>query len=570
MVDNWKFMDSEPVIETVDLNRLLILIMNKITKSIEAQRSTLFLYDEEKQELWSKIAQDSEIKEIRLKLGEGIAGFVMATGETLNITDAYKDPRFNRAFDEQTGYLTQTIFCKPLVNTYGQRIGVIEVLNKKGGAFTERDEKLLDALCSQAAIAIENAQLYQHIRAKNRALVEAKRQLEQKIRELDILYEIEKEISSSWDLDKLLDKILFKTTQTLHAEAGSIFLLEEKTNLLYFKSITGEKAEELRKFKIKMGEGIVGWVASTKTPVIVNNVAEDPRFAGHISAKIQFPTRSIICVPLVENNRILGALELINKKGEDNVFTEDDLKLLEVIGSQVARAIETHRLREKEAKEERLAMVGQMVSGIIHDLKNPISSIIGFVELISLDKTTEENRKKFCKIILREIESLTNMTREILNFAKGETNLLLRRYYLSAIVNDVLDLMRPDFESRNIQLKVDLKYRSHVYVDESKMKRVFYNIIRNAIEAMPQGGVFNVKSYLTDSHVVVELSDTGCGIPEEIRDRLFDSFVTQGKEQGTGLGLAMVKKIIDEHKGEIEVESEVGRGTTFRIKLNRI
>jgi signal transduction histidine kinase len=570
MVDNWKFMDSEPVIETVDLNRLLILIMNKITKSIEAQRSTLFLYDEERQELWSKIAQDSEIKEIRLKLGEGIAGFVMATGETLNITDAYKDPRFNRAFDEQTGYLTQTIFCKPLVNTYGQRIGVIEVLNKKGGAFTERDEKLLDALCSQAAIAIENAQLYQHIRAKNRALVEAKRQLEQKIRELDILYEIEKEISSSWDLDKLLDKILFKTTQTLHAEAGSIFLLEEKTNLLYFKSITGEKAEELRKFKIKMGEGIVGWVASTKTPVIVNNVAEDPRFAGHISAKIQFPTRSIICVPLVENNRILGALELINKKGEDNVFTEDDLKLLEVIGSQVARAIETHRLREKEAKEERLAMVGQMVSGIIHDLKNPISSIIGFVELISLDKTTEENRKKFCKIILREIESLTNMTREILNFAKGETNLLLRRYYLSALVNDVLDLMRPDFESRNIQLKVDLKYRSHVYVDESKMKRVFYNIIRNAIEAMPQGGVFNVKSYLTDSQVVVELSDTGCGIPEEIRDRLFDSFVTQGKEQGTGLGLAMVKKIIDEHKGEIEVESEVGKGTTFRIKLNRI
>jgi signal transduction histidine kinase len=200
-------------------------------------------------------------------------------------------------------------------------------------------------------------------------------------------------------------------------------------------------------------------------------------------------------------------LELINKKGEDNVFTEDDLKLLEVIGSQVARAIETHRLREKEAKEERLAMVGQMVSGIIHDLKNPISSIIGFVELISLDKTTEENRKKFCKIILREIESLTNMTREILNFAKGETNLLLRRYYLSALVNDVLDLMRPDFESRNIQLKVDLKYRSHVYVDESKMKRVFYNIIRNAIEAMPQGGVFNVKSYLTDSQVVVRIPD---------------------------------------------------------------
>jgi len=555
---------------TLDLDTLLILIMNKITESMEAERSTLFLYDEERKELWSKIAQESEIKEIRLKLGEGIAGSVMKTGQTLNIIDAYQDPRFNNAFDEKTGYFTKTIFCKPMVNTYGQRIGVIEVLNKKSGTFTEQDEKLLDALCSQAAITIENAQLYQYLKAKNLALIQAQKQLEEKIHELDVLYSIEKEISASWDLDTLLDRILLKTTEDLNAEAGSILLIEEKTNLLYFKSVTGEKAEELRKVKLKVGEGIVGWVASTKTPLIVNDVSQDPRFAERISAKIQFPTQSILCVPLVVNDQVLGALELINKKDKETLFTEDDLRLLMIIGNQVARAIDAHRLREKEAKAERMAMVGQMVSGIIHDLKNPISSIIGFVELISLDKTTGENRKKFCKIILREINSLTNMIQEILNFAKGETNLLLRKYYLSDIVEDVLDLTRKDFEGKQIELKLDLKYKGNVFVDESKMKRVFYNIIRNAIEAMPNGGVFTISSYTTDTHIVIQLSDTGVGIPEEIRDQLFDSFVTKGKEQGTGLGLAMVKRIIDEHKGEIEVESETGKGTTFRIKLNQV
>jgi signal transduction histidine kinase len=537
---------------------------------MEAERSTLFLYDEEKGELWSKIAQDSEIKEIRLKLGEGIAGYVMETGETLNITDAYEDSRFNGSFDEKTGYITRTIFCRPMVNSYGQRIGVVEVLNKKSGVFTDRDEKLLEALCSQAGIAIENAQLYQHIKAKNKALVQAKKQLETKIRELDILYDIEKEISASWDLNKLLDNVLFKTTKDLNAEAGSIFLIEEKTNLLYFKSIIGKKADELRKFKLRVGEGIVGTVIATKEPLIVNDVMKDPRFAMHISNKIQFPTKSIICVPLIVNTRVLGALELINKIGEDNLFTEDDLKLLEVVGSQIARAIDTNRLRDKEAEAERLATVGRMVSGIIHDLKNPISSIMGFIELIGMDKTSPENRKKFCKIILREIESLTNMTLEILNFAKGESNLLLRRYYLADIVSDIVDLIRRELESKNIELKLDLNYKSNMLVDESKMKRVFYNIVRNAIEAMPDGGVFAISSYRADPYVIIEFSDTGCGIPEEIRDRLFESFVTKGKERGTGLGLAMVKRIIDEHNGEIEVESEVGKGTTFRIKLNRV
>jgi len=147
-----------------NLDRLLELIMQEATRVVEADRSTLFLLDRERGELWSKVAQGLEKRTIRLKVGSGIAGYVAERGESLNIPDAYQDPRFNREVDERTGYRTRTILCMPVYNREEGIIGVLQVLNKKGGVFTEEDERLLKILCSQAAIALENAQLYEKLR----------------------------------------------------------------------------------------------------------------------------------------------------------------------------------------------------------------------------------------------------------------------------------------------------------------------------------------------------------------------------------------------------------------------
>ncbi len=147
-----------------NLDRLLELIMQEATRVVEADRSTLFLLDREKGELWSKVAQGLGKQMIRLKVGSGIAGYVAEKGESLNIPDAYQDPRFNRETDERTGYRTRTILCMPVYNREEGIIGVLQVLNKKGGVFTEEDEGLLKILCAQAAIALENAQLYEKLR----------------------------------------------------------------------------------------------------------------------------------------------------------------------------------------------------------------------------------------------------------------------------------------------------------------------------------------------------------------------------------------------------------------------
>lgn len=156
-----------------DLDSLLNLIMAEATRLVGADRSTLYLINEQTKELWSYIAQEIEIVEIRMPTGRGIAGYVARTGRTLNIKDAYRDPRFNPEIDERTGYRTRTILSVPMVDHEGKLVGVIEVLNKKKGTFTRYDESLLLALASQAAICIENARLHEDREKVFKSLIKA-------------------------------------------------------------------------------------------------------------------------------------------------------------------------------------------------------------------------------------------------------------------------------------------------------------------------------------------------------------------------------------------------------------
>lgn len=156
-----------------DLTRLLSLILVEVTQVMEADRSSVFLVDKEKQELWSKVAQGLEVREIRIPLTAGIAGHVATTGQLVNIPEAYNDPRFNPEVDRRTGYRTRTILCAPLVNRDGEVIGIIQVLNKHTGLFTSGDEELLSAFCGQAAVAVENAILYEDIQRLFESFVRA-------------------------------------------------------------------------------------------------------------------------------------------------------------------------------------------------------------------------------------------------------------------------------------------------------------------------------------------------------------------------------------------------------------
>lgn len=548
---------------TLDLDALLHQIVGNITELMNAERSTLYLVDQDRGELWTKVLQADEVKEIRLAIGQGIAGWVAQSGQVVNIEDAYADPRFSPDTDQKTGYRTRSILCMPMRNLRGQTIGVVQVLNKHGGTFTSEDEQLLAALVSQAAIAINNSMLFQSVVRNNEELRQTHRALEQRMTELDLLLEVQQDMSGAKSLDELLERLLWRTSQRMGAEAGSVLLLDDQTGRLYFRGALGSRNEEVRQLSVELGEGIAGWVTQNDQSAVVNHPEQDERHCQALAARVDFFPRNLLCVPLRGQEGVLGAIELLNKMGEDS-FDQNDERLLTLIAGRVAQAIDLARYKERQLKEGRLAAIGGLLSGVLHDLRTPMTIISGSAQLM-VDSESCAERTEYVEQIQRQFDLMSSMTKEVLAFARGESILLVRKVYLNRFIEEMSELLRHEFEGKGIEVRVDQRYRGIAYFDETKLRRVFQNISRNAAQAMPHGGRFEVGVTTAADQLVVTFSDTGGGIPEEIEDRLFDAFATAGKQDGTGLGLAIVKKIVEDHGGRIGYESTPGQGTSFTI-----
>ena len=551
---------------TLDLGELLEMILDRISEVMEADRSTLYLLDEETDELWSKIAQGDDVVEIRLRPGEGLAGAVASTGKPLNIKDAYQDVRFDAEWDRRTGYRTRSTLCVPMKNQHGRTIGVVQVLNKHEGYFTMADEALLTALASHAAVSIENSRLFLSVVGKNIELLETKEQLEKKIRELDVLFEITQVAASAMELDDLLAGVLARTMRATDAEAASILLADEDTGDLTFRAAAGGEPDRVKKMMIKAGQGISGWVAEHGRPQIVNEVEKDPRHSRHISDEVGYHPKSVLCVPLRWDDGT-GALQLLNKSGGRAPFLDDDLKMATVIAGHLSTAIAQAQSRAQKAREERLATLGRFLSSMLHDLRTPLTVISGYTQML-VDENDVEARRQAAASIRRQVQLLKTMMGETLAFAKGERRILIRRVYLHSFFEDLADQLEPQLAEKGIRLELALNDRGIAHFDEEKMQRVFHNLARNAVEAIgEQGGVCRLRvDRSDDGALVLTFSDDGPGVSEEIRGRLFESFTTHGKKGGTGLGLAIVQSIVEDHGGNVSVESRPGH-TAFTILL---
>lgn len=547
---------STALSHTLERDELLPKIMEEITRLMDADRATLYLYDRENNELWSKVLLGEGLKEIRLKLGEGIAGWVAENNATLNIEDAYSDERFNASFDKRSGYKTKSILCLPVLDPEDSKgksiIGVIQILNKKNGTFRREDEFLLEVISSQVAIALKNSELYT--------------QLKEKAADLNLLYKLERLFSEANSLEGIFDKVIELVSIQLDAEAGSILLKRESEDSIYFKASFGEKSSELTHLSIPSSKGVVGWVVQNNQGTIVEDPDTDDRFNREVSEKIDFPTKNILCVPLRSDNIAIGAIEVINK----NIggFTKDDMRLLELISSQLARAIEIVNLRVKREQEDRLTMLGNIMSTVLHDLRTPVNNIHGFVALLNTPDTSEKEREEFVEIINNQIDSVLSMTKEILDFVKGKTAILPRR--ISA--GQFFERFKKEFsiiaEEHSHKLIIDDPPPLWLYIDPDRMIRAIQNLVKNAVEALTEPGTIEIslRHIEGENWAIMYVRDNGPGIPEEIRSKVFDSFSSSGKENGTGLGLAIVKKIIEEHGGEISFKTS-SSGTSFHLTL---
>ncbi len=276
----------------------------------------------------------------------------------------------------------------------------------------------------------------------------------------------------------------------------------------------------------------------------------------------------VVCIPLWQNEHFFGVIYLADKTS-GLPFFQEDVMASKIIAYQLISSLENIRLTEEKLRLDRLSTVGNMAGEIIHDLKGPMTTILGFAELLEQENCAHQEQREYSQIISSEVEQMVEMVEEILEFSRGDKmKLNLQPCSVEQLISEVMEILERIFGDQGIQLATKLHCTRTIYADKEKLKRVFYNIANNAKEASQQHGRFSINTYSHDAtHIEFRLADSGAGIPPRVKENIFEPFVTYGKKRGTGLGMSIVHKIITDHGGKIWVESEEGTGTIFYFTI---
>ncbi len=334
--------------ETVD--EVLRTLVEIVARETESERGSLFLNDPSTGELYSRVALGDHSREIRILNNSGIAGHVFTTGEGLLIHDPYKDPRFNAQVDEQTGFKTRNILCAPVRTVRGEVIGVAQALNKKKGRFTQRDMGFMEAMTTQAAVALQSTQLVENV----------KRERAREMQFLDVVSDVTSEI----DLSTLLQKVMSEATRMLKAERSTLFINDEKTNELFSRVAQGDAG--IGEIRLPNHLGIAGAVFTSAKSVNIPHAYADLRFNPSFDKRTGYFTRSMLAVPVInKDGKCIGVTQVLNKRG--GPFTDEDESRLKAFTAQVSIALENAKLFDDvtNMRNYNQSMLESMTNGVI-------------------------------------------------------------------------------------------------------------------------------------------------------------------------------------------------------------
>lgn len=377
------------------------------------------------------------------------------------------------------------------------------------------------------------------------------------------LAEISRDLASTVDLNIILNRIVQAVADLSRAQAASILLYDESKGQLFFEATTNLEEPIMRGLVVPVEGSIAGLVVTERQPIIIKDTSKEPRHFRQVGKVTKVTTRSLLGVPLIAKNKVVGALEAINKLvGE---FSHEDQEILMDLGAQAAVAIENARLFQQS----------DLIAEMVHELRTPLASLRTAAHLLSRKDVAEDQRRKVVDIIDKETTRLIEMTSAFLDLARLESGRVpfeSERFDLAALLDECVSMVRGRIEQAGLHLALEIPQELPTFQgDRDKIKQVLLNLLSNAINYNRPDGMVTLAAKVIDDAVLLQVSDTGHGIRKADMGHLFDKFYraqsTEKSVPGTGLGLAISKRIIEAHNGQIKVESEVGVGTTFSVVL---
>ncbi len=553
------YLVSKVIHSTLDQQQALDLIIREAVRLVNATTGSLVLINPidgflEIQAAYS-LPEESKLK---LRVGEGITGWVAQQGKSAIVQNVHQDERYVQVHKH-----TKSELAVPL-EINGILSGVVNVDSDKLNAFNQNDLALLTELTNQAALVIHNAFLYEQ--SKIRANL------------FESLVRVGQVINSRQDLDEALNAITIEASSLMKAKTCALQLLDETNNRLSLVASFGAGNAYLNKPDVLISESFLGSVVKLKKPLQIENVQTSNAYQQQNIARDEGLV-AMLSIPLVFNSVVIGTLNIY--KEETYVFSNEEINIAMALAEFSALAIEKARLLERivESEEllrrnEKLSALGLLAGEVAHEIRNPLTVLKMLYHSLGLDFPKNDPRTEDVRIMGEKMDHLNNIVEQILTFARNAEP-QFKPSDVNKIINDLRILVRRKFAQQKVVLNTQLAENlPEAKADEQQLSQVFLNLTLNALEAMPNGGELKIKSSSTQlqknknkvTNIQIEFSDTGSGMNSELRKKAFTSLLNSSKPGGTGIGLAIVNRIIESHGGEIKIRPNV-KGTTFSVYI---
>ncbi len=502
-----------------------------------------------------------------------LIGRVGLDRRTLQIADVLADPEYGRHDLQQIAGFRTTMGAPMIVDD--EVVGALNVWRNDVRSFDQREMTIVTAFAGQAALAVNNVKLVQQLEARSAELAK-------KVVELEALREVGEAVSSSLDVDHVLSTIAMHAVQLSGTDGGSIMEYSERDRCFLVRSVyltDPAVVDRLRSIRIDLDETLVGRAAKQRCPIAVPDldaIELDP----HLQILHDDGWRSLAAVPMLREDQIVGSL--IVRRKRTGRFTEETLDLLETFAGQSALALLNAQLfRELKEQSVELELASrhksEFLASMSHELRTPLNAVLGFSEVLLEQMFGEinERQEEYLRDIHGSGKHLLELLNEILDLSKveaGRMELEYSSFDLHALLDGAAAMLRERAALHGIALGIEVAEDvGPVYSDELRLKQVLLNLMTNAVKFTGDGGSVQVRAERETAEIVITVTDTGIGVPEADRERIFESFQQGGRgssrEEGTGLGLTLSRRIVGLLGGRMWLDSEVGRGSTFGFTL---
>ena len=561
-----------------DLEGVLETVLESARKLCGADAGQVFLVDRDRYRFAYGSGMTAEYQEFiahtPVLLDRGtLVGRIGLDRRAAQITDVLADPDYAWT-DEQRVAGFRTIMGVPMLLD-GEVVGVLSVSRTQVHPFSDRAVEVLTVFAAQAALAVRTVDLVRTLESRTD-------ELDRKVTQLEALGAVGQAESFSLNLTEVLNTIITQAVQLSGTDGGSIYEFDEDAREFHLSAVFGtspETFDALRRTRIGLDDTFLGQAAALGRPLELpdlGGVLPDP----YLSVLAEGGWRSLVAVPMLREGRIVGAM--VVRRHAPGYVPQEICDLLETFAGQSALALINAKLyRQLERQSAALEVASQhkseFLASMSHELRTPLNAIIGFSEVLLERMFGELNERQddYLRDIWSSGKHLLELLNDILDLSKieaGQMVLNRSQFAVRESLEYCLSMVRERALKQRISLSLEVDPQVGVLdADRLRFRQVVLNMLSNAVKFTPEGGRVGVRASIRGQDLVVEVTDTGPGVPAEDRQRIFDAFQQGARHpeqtEGTGLGLTLSKRILELHGGRIWVESEAGQGSTFGIAL---